>query len=150
MDIFSTVVIIIFLTILLNSIIYGPEKILSRISRIKNSVTSWKSLKKVGDVVIVSTREIGEECELCEIVIHLVNNSNRQITFKTPNVQAFDKKGFILDEWTGSHFERVVPRNSKDSVDIRFRTNGRIIDKIRIWDHDIQITPDIHIYDNCY
>jgi hypothetical protein len=130
------------LIILLSSLAYPFKIFLSNL----DVVDSWVSLQKVGNFTIISTRDIGEMSESTEVVAVLENNSGREITFTKSNVQAFDKEGFVIDEWSGVDFTCVMSRNSKRHIYIRFSTHGRNIDKVRIWDQDIQITPSMFLY----
>jgi hypothetical protein len=113
----------------------------------RNVVKSWKKLQKLGGIKIISVKEIGE-CSKTEVIISLENNSDRQITFKEPNVIAFDKEGFLFNNWLGTKFENDLPRNSKTRIALVFMTNGHAIDKIRIWDHEIHVIPDMFTYES--
>jgi hypothetical protein len=113
----------------------------------RNIVTSWKGLLKVGSLKVISAKEFGGNCAMTYIKVSLANDSNREIIFKNPRAQAFDKEGFVIhstlitDTW-----ECTVPRNSKVLITLGFVTTERSIRTIRIWNHDIEIAPEMFSY----
>jgi hypothetical protein len=129
--------------ILLSFLAYPIKVFLSEL----DIVTSWKSLQKVGSVKIISVKEI-DDCLKTEVVICLSNDSDRQVSFKRPDALALDKEGFLFNDWFGSNFESNLPRNSKVRITMIFLTNGRNIDRIRIWNQDIKITPEMLIHES--
>jgi len=112
----------------------------------RNVVKSWKKLQKLGGLKILSVKEI-EECSKTEVIICLANDSNRQIAFEEPNVVALDKEGFLFNDWFGTNFQSDLPRNSKTRISLVFMTNGRDINKVRIWDHEIKVIPEMFVYE---
>jgi hypothetical protein len=111
-----------------------------------DTVKSWNDLQKVGSVTILSVKEI-DDCSKTEVVICLANDFDRQIAFEEPNVVALDKEGFLFNDWCGTNFKGNLPRNSKERISMIFLTKGRAIDKVRIWNQDIQITPNMFLYE---